>query len=176
MAMRGERLVSEKAKQQVKDVKWNCKKIRDSSDCHPVQLSMPIIGRILFSSQPHLLVLLLQSLMILDVNSPSKKEVFCDLWFKINPHCYLLFVIIQDQIRGKICNWIFVICNQGIIQLEDQTYWRLLHSIQIHLLKLSRKKPMTPVQNYLGFLNNSEKKAQSHRLIRWVQVYGKFRK
>ena len=95
MAMRGERLVSEKAKQQVKDVKWNCKKIRDSSDCHPVQMSMPIIGRILFSSQSYLHV----QLLLFDVpwsQFPNqdvrcmKHYVFGDLWlFMTNGGRYL---------------------------------------------------------------------------------------
>ena len=37
-----------------------------------------------------------------------------------------------------------------------------------------KKETNDSIQNYLRFLNNSEKKAQCHRLLRWVQVYGKF--
>ena len=99
-------------------------------------------------------------LMFLEVNSPAKMCMKHDVFGICNSQDQptLPFVICDcsNSKRGEICNWIFVICNQGIIQSEDQTYWKLLHSIEIHLMKLSRKKP-TPVQYYLGFLNNSEK-------------------
>ena len=85
---------------------------------------MPFTGQILFFSQPHLFALQLQCLKFLDVNSPNKKDVFCDSRPTHIAFCYLWLFNINP---GEICNWIFVICNQGIIQSEDQTYWKLLH-------------------------------------------------
>ena len=169
MAMRGERLVFTKAKQQVEEVKLNWKKIWDSSDCHPVQMSMPIIGWILISSQSYLQPTTTFWCSLMSISQPSKMEV--SVIFKTMAICYLWLFKTNP---GEIWFWIFVICIQGIIQSEDQTLWRLLQSIQIHLMKLS-KNPMTPIQNYLRFLNNSEKKAQCHRLQRWVQVYGELK-